>query len=196
MRFWLWSAAGVALLAVLYPLAVAGFGTRALARRLEGAVAAVGLLLAVAGLALLWGALTFLAWKRFPATGFRAVFAASAVATVSAVLAWTFVRLGGRLVSVLFAAPFAVAAVVLPPVTAAVFSPALGALLLPGSTSLAAWLLDNVLVVGDLNAFLRREFELAGLAFVAMWFGLSVPVGWGLGTLVALADLVRPTEDD
>lgn len=194
--FWLWTAAGVALFVVLYPLAVAGFGARYVARRVDRAVATLGLLVVLAVVGVVWGGLTLLAWERFPASGFRAVLAASLVATASAGLGYVFTRVGGRAVTVLVASPFVVAAVVLPPVTAAVFSPTLGSVVLPGSTSLAVWLLDNVLVVADLNAYLRREFRLAGLAFVGMWFGLSVPVGWGLGSLVALANLVRPREDD
>jgi TRAP-type C4-dicarboxylate transport system permease small subunit len=29
-----------------------------------------------------------------------------------------------------------------------------------------------------------------------MWSGLAVPVGWTLGVLVTLANLVRPTDED
>lgn len=190
--FWLWTGLGAALIAVLYPLAVAGFGIRYVARQMDGAAAALGLVVATLLVALVWGGLTLFAWVRFSPTGFRAVLAASVVATASAALAWTFTRVGGRAVTVLVAAPFAVAALVLPPVTAAVFSPTLGALILPGSTSLAVWLLDNVLIVADINVLLRREFRLAGLAFAGMWFAISVPVGWVFGLLVALANAVRP----
>jgi hypothetical protein len=50
-----------------------------------------------------------------------------------------------------------------------------------------------VLYVGGLNTLIRRNFELEGLAYVGMWFGLAVPVGWFIGLVVSLADLVRPS---
>jgi hypothetical protein len=56
-------------------------------------------------------------------------------------------------------------------------------------------LLDNPLDLWGLNTFLREQFTLEGANYVAMWFGLSVPVGWFLGLLVTLADIVRPKGD-
>ncbi|MFB6080033.1 MAG: hypothetical protein ABEJ81_03370 [Haloferacaceae archaeon] len=196
LTFWTWSALGLALIAVVYPIAVVGLWIRYVSRGIDRLAAALGLLAVVAVVAVAWGALTVLAWRRFPAAGFRAVLAASAVATVSAGLAWTFSRLGGRGTTVVLAYPFAVAAVLLPPVTAALFSPTLGGVILPGSTSLAEWLLDNVFVVANLNTLLRRRFDLAGLAFVGMWFSFAVPIGWALGLLVTLANAVRPRSGD
>jgi hypothetical protein len=52
-----------------------------------------------------------------------------------------------------------------------------------------------VLVVGNLNTFFRETFDLEGVLYVAMWFGIAVPVGWFLGTVVTVADLVRPKGD-
>lgn len=196
LTFWAWSLLGVLLIAVVYPVAVVGLWVRYVSRGFDRVAAALGLLAVLLVVALVWGALTALAWVRLPTAGFRAVLVASAVATASAGLAWTFARLGGRVSTVVLAYPFAVAAVLLPPVTAALVSPTLGAVILPGSTSLAEWLLDNVLVVADLDTLLRRRFDLAGLAFVGMWFAFAVPIGWVLGLLVTLANAVRPRDDD
>jgi hypothetical protein len=145
--------------------------------------------------AVVWGLLTLLARIRFSPTGFAAVAAASVVAVISAGLAWLFVRTDGRPVTVLLAYPAAMNAVFLPPVVAALYSPALADVVFPSSTSLAIWLLDNVLVVGNLNTFFRETFDLEGVLYVAMWFGIAVPVGWFLGTVVTVADLVRPKGD-
>lgn len=194
VAFWAWSALGSALIVLAYPFVVIGVWTRYVVRRLDRVTTAVGLLAVVAAAAVAWGALTALAWDRLPAAGFTAVLVASVVATASAGLAWGTARVGGRRVTVLVAYPFAVAALFLPPVTAALFSPTLGAVVLPRSTSLAVWLLDNVLVIGNLNTILRQQFTLSGVAFVGMWFGLAIPVGWGIGLLVALANAVRPRE--
>jgi hypothetical protein len=152
----------------------------------------LGLLAIVAAVAVAWSALTALAWGNLPTSGFKAVFTASVVATASAGLAWGTARAGDRRLTLLAAYPFAVAAIFLPPVTAALFSPALGEVILPRSTSIAAWILDHILAVGDLNAIIRQQFNLSGIAFVAMWSGLAVPIGWGLGLLVMFANAVRP----
>lgn len=195
LAFWLWSALGAALIAVVYPFAVAGFWVRYVARRLNRVATGLGLLVIVAAVGVVWSALTALAWGGLPTSGFIAVLTASVVATISAGFAWATARAGGRRVTLVAAYPFAVAAIFLPPVTAALFSPTLAEVILPRSTSLAEWLLDNLLFVGDLNAIIRRRFDLAGIAFVGMWSGLAVPIGWGLGLLVTFANAVRPRND-
>ncbi|WP_435068808.1 hypothetical protein [Haloplanus sp. C73] len=194
--FWLWSVLGTVLIVAAYPFAVAGFWVRYVTRRLERIATGLGLFVILATVAVVWGALTVLAWGEFSAAGFQAVLIASVVATASAGLAWGTARVGGRPLTLLAAYPFVVAAIFLPPVTAALVSPTLGEIILPRSTSLAAWLLDNVLFVGNLNELIRRQFNLSGLAFVGMWSGLAVPIGWGLGLLVTFANAVRPRRDE
>jgi len=194
IAFWCWSAVGVVLIAASYPFVLLGFWIRYVAHRLDRIVAGLGVLVIVGVVALVWGGLSALAWDRLPTAGFRAVLAASVVATVSVGLCWAFARHRSRALTLVLAYPFGVAAVFLPPVTAALFSPTLGNVVLPGSTSLAAWLLDNVLGVAGLAATIRARFDLAGFAFVGMWFGFAIPIGWGLGLLVRLADAVRPQE--
>lgn len=188
----LWSLVGMLGLLVVYPLAVAGLATRFYVTRFDRTATRLGVLGVLVLFAVVWGALTALARLRFSPEGFVAVGAAGAVATVAALLAVGFSRVDGRPVSVLFAYPLAITAVFLPPVVAALYSPALANVVFPQSTTLAVWLLDNVLAVGGLAAYLRARFDLVGFAYVGMWAGISVPVGWGLGVLVTLADLMRP----
>ncbi|GAD53407.1 hypothetical protein MBEHAL_2167 [Halarchaeum acidiphilum MH1-52-1] len=192
VAYLLWSVIGAVLIAIVYPFAALGFWVRYVGRRIDRIVAGLGVLVIGCVVAVVWGGLTALAWNRLPAAGFRAVLAASVVATVSVGLSWAFARHRSRALTLVLSYPFAVAAVFLPPVTAALYSPTLGNVVLPGSTSFAAWLLDNVLGVGGLGAAIRQQFDLAGFAFVAMWFGFAVPIGWALGLLVTLADAVRP----
>ena len=195
LAFWVWSGLGAVLIAAAYPFAVAGFWARYVTRRLNRIATGLGLVAILAVVGVAWGALTLLAWGQLPASGFAAVLTASVVATISTALAWGTTRAGGRRLTLVAAYPFAVAAIFLPPVTAALFSPTLGEVILPRSTSLAAWLLDNLLVVGDLNTIIRQQFNLSGAAFVGMWAGLAVPIGWGLGLLVTFANAVRPRAD-
>jgi hypothetical protein len=195
LAFWTWSGLGAVLIGAAYPFAVAGFWARYVTGRLNRIATGLGVVALVAVVAVTWGVLTVFAWGQLPASGFKAVLTASVVATVSTALAWGTARTGGRRLTLVAAYPFVVAAICLPPVTAALFSPTLGEVILPRSTSLAVWLLDNVLVVGDLNALIRQEFNLSGVAFVGMWAGLAVPIGWGLGLLVGFANAVRPRDD-
>ena len=94
----------------------------------------------------------------------------------------------------LFAYPFARTAIFLPPVVAALFSKTLAAIVLPNSTALARWLLANALAPIGLAELFSETFDLEGVAYVIMWLAISFPIGWVLGALVTLADLVRPAE--
>lgn len=191
----LWSIIGAPIVGLIYPFVLLGAMLRFGVRGFDSASARLGLVGVVLVSLLVWGALA--AVGRFGmdlrAGGFVALVAAGAVATLSAALALTFKRLGGRAVTVALAYPFGVTAVFLPPVVAALYSPAIADLVLPGSDNLARWLLWNVLDVGGLADYLVENFEREGFAYVIMWFGIAIPVGWVLGLLVTLADLVRPT---
>lgn len=192
VAFWAWSVLGAILISVVYPFAALGFWTRYVTRQIDRLVAGLGVLVIIAAVAVLWGGLTALAWDRLPTAGFRAVLAASVVATASVGLSWMFARHGSRRLTLLLAYPFAVAAIFVPPVTAALFSPTIGDVILSESELFAEWLLNNVIIIGDLSTTIRQQFELAGVAFIAMWFGFAIPVGWTLALLVSLANLIRP----
>ncbi|WP_276300514.1 hypothetical protein [Halorussus lipolyticus] len=187
-----WSAVGTPVVGLLYPLALFGFAARYYTRKIDGTATRLGVVGVVLLSLLVWGGLTALARIRFSTDGFLAVGAAGGVATVAAVLAYLTGTRGGRGTTVLLAYPFAMTALFLPPVVAALYSPTLSEVIFPKSYTLAVWLLDNPLDLWGLNTFLREQFTLEGANYVAMWFGLSVPVGWVLGLLVTLADVVRP----
>lgn len=188
----LWSAVGALMVALLYPLALGGFVARFYSRRIDATAASLGVIGVLVLSLVAWGSLTAFAHVRFSPRGFAAVAAAAGVATVAAVAAIIFARIGGRRTSVVFAYPAAMTALFLPPVVAALFSPTLGRIVLPGSTTVAIWLLDTVFVYGGLDAYFRESYTLEGVAYVAMWFGIAVPVGWFLGIIVTLANVVRP----
>lgn len=196
IKYRLWGAIGVFVIAIIYPLAVAGFATRFYTSRINRSAASLGFLGVILLSIIVWGALTAATYfSRISFEGFIAVGAAGGVATISAVLALLFTRIGGRVTTVLLAYPFGVTAIFLPPVVAALYSPTLAEFVFPRSQTLAIWLLDNVLDIYGLNTLLRTRFDLVGLAYVGMWFALAVPVGWVLGILVSIANLVRPTAE-
>jgi len=191
-----WSAAGVPVIALVYPLVLLGAIVRFQTRRIGRTATSLGLL-GVLGVSLVvWGGLAALA--RFEldliSGGFLAIALAGAVATVSAGLAVGARSVGGRGTTVALAYPFAMTAIFLPPVVAALFSRTLAAVILPNSTAIARWLLTNALAPIGLAELFSRTFELEGVGYVVMWLAISFPIGWVLGLLVTLADLVRPTE--
>jgi len=193
--YFLWAALGTPLVLVAYPLLLLGFATRYYASRLDSAATRLGVLGAVVVAAVVWGALTLVARFQLSFEAFLAVGAASVVAVASAGLAVLFSKVGGRGTSVLLAYPFAMTALFLPPVVAALFTPSLGSVIFPRSEEIAILILDTILAVGGLNEWIRANFTLEGTGYVLMWFGLAVPTGWFLGGLVALADLIRPREE-
>lgn len=192
VRYWAWFVLGAPLVLLLYPFVLAGFAIRFYARGLGGTARRLGLIGVLATVAIAWGVLTTVAFLQLPTGGFLAVAAAAVVATVSAGLAFGFGRVGGRGTTVFLAYPFAMTALFLPPVVAALVTPSLEPYVLDPSYDFAVWLLQNPLAIGGVNEFLWANFELEGVAYAGMWLGIAFPVGWVLGMLVTLADLVRP----
>ncbi len=202
--YYLWAILGGPLVAVAYPLLLVGFATRFYAAKLDSAVTRFGVIGAVIVATLVWGSLTLLAHFQLPTEVMLGIGGASVVAVISAGAAAGFSKLGGRFVSVLFAYPFAMTAIFLPPVVAGLLTPSISSLVLDPSYELAVWILDTFLAVGGVNEALRGAFDLktfgeqwgvAGLGYVLMWLGISVPLGWFLGVLVSLANLIRPKPD-
>ncbi|MFP8888696.1 hypothetical protein ACLI4U_02865 [Natrialbaceae archaeon A-CW2] len=189
----LWSAIGALGLLLVYPLTVIGLATRFYAAKLDSTATRLGIVGATGVALLFWGILTVIAHIQLPWDAFLAVAAASGVATLSTALAATCSKFGGRPLSVALAYPFAMTALFLPPVVAALVTPSLEPHVLEPSYDLAVWLLDTVLVFGDLNTYLRDNYQLEGAAYAGMWLGFSFPLGWFLGVMVALANVVRPT---
>jgi hypothetical protein len=194
-----WYYIGVPVIGILYPIILLGYLVRFQARKLDGTAMRLGTLGVVLLFVLLWGALTVASYFRFGGgsvtEGVIAVGAASLVAILASALAVGFRLLGGRVTTVVFSYPFAMTAIFLPPVVAALYSPEIAETVFPRSRNIARWLLDNPLSFANINTYLRTKYDLQGIAFAGMWFGISVPVGWFLGIIVTLADLVRPKAD-
>jgi len=187
----------VPVVGLLYPLVLVGYFIRAQTQRLNVTAVRLGFVGVVGLFVLLWGALAALARFQFSAQfdpgGVTAVAAASGVAILSSALAYGFWRVGGRVVTVLLAYPLAMTAIFLPPVVAALYSTAVADVVLDQSDSLARWFLFDAPSLFGVQEYLVENFEREGFAYVLMWFGISVPLGWLLGTVVSLANFVRPT---
>lgn len=190
----LWAVVGAPVVAAVYPLYVLGLATRFYARRIDRATASLGFVGVALVSALAWGLLAAATYlSPIASAGLVAVVVAGVVATASAVTSLYVARRAGRVATVALGYPLGVTGIFLPPVVAALYSPTLAGIVFPNSELLAIWILDNVLDVGGLAGFIRARFDLQGLAYVGMWFGLAIPTGWFLGALVALANAVRPS---
>ncbi|RKD94799.1 hypothetical protein [Halopiger aswanensis] len=195
-----WSVLGTIGLLLLYPLTVVGLATRYYAAKLDSTRTRLGIVgvtaLALVGwgaLTLAWGAMSYMEQVDIPLNSVLAVAAASGVATLATALAASCAKFGGRVTTVVLAYPFAMTALFLPPVVAALVTPALEPYVLEPSYAFAAWLLENPLSIGGINEYLWANYSLEGAAYAGMWFGLSFPLGWFFGIVVALANLVRPS---
>ncbi|PSQ45841.1 hypothetical protein BRD17_00535 [Halobacteriales archaeon SW_7_68_16] len=140
---------------------------------------------------LVWGLLTAFVTVLVSTQAGLAVFAASVVAIVFGAAFVGTIRYGTQRLTVLAGYPAGVTTLFLPPVVAALVTPAVGELVLPASTSIAAWLLDTVFARVGLAEPLREGFTLQGAAYLAMWIGISIPIGWLVGLGVVGADYLR-----
>jgi hypothetical protein len=193
----LWSGVGVPIVGLLYPLVLFGYFIRFQTRRLNVTAVRLGFVGVVGLFVLLWGALAVLVRFQFSGAfvenGVVAIVAASGVGILSSALAYGTWRLGGRFTTVLFAYPLAMTAIFLPPVVAGLYSEAVGSVVLSSSDSIQDWLIANSpSAVDSVRDYLIDNFDLEGITYVFLWFGISVPLGWILGIVVTLADFVRP----
>ncbi|MEF8852181.1 MAG: hypothetical protein V5A44_07260 [Haloarculaceae archaeon] len=192
-----WSVIGMAVIAVLYPMALVGVVVRFHARKIEFSIEKVGavgvFLLAV----LVWGGLAALVEFRlnFPADEANAIVAASVVAILATGLALVFRALDGRPVTVLLSYPLGMTAIFLPPLVAALLSDQIAQFTIVYSEEIAVFLQDEVLAEVGLRDYFVRNFDRNGGAYVIMWVAMSVPLGWLLGVMVTLADFIRPKDD-
>ena len=196
IKYRIWGVIGGLVVAIGYPLTLLGYFLRFQTRRIEWTATRLGTIGVLLLTAIAWGALTAVAHVRFSTEGFIAVAAAGIVATVAAVLAFLASQVAGRKTTVFVAYPLGVTAIFLPPVVAALVSPTVVEVL-DVSNTLAEVLIERVepiAVIGDVAVYLRDEFDLIGIAYIAMWVGISIPVGWFLGIVVTLAEVIRPSD--
>jgi hypothetical protein len=191
-----WWLLGVPVVAILYPLALFGVVVRFHARRIDTSVERLGAIGAVLLAVLVWGGLAALVEFRldFPVDEANAIVGASVIAVLATALAVLFRSRGGRAVTVLLAYPCAMTAIFLPPVVAALLSEQVAQVVIPYSDAVARFILGDVLARVGLESFFVENFEREGFAYVVMWVGISAPIGWLLGSMVALADFIRPAE--
>jgi signal transduction histidine kinase len=192
-----WAALGALVVAVLYPLALFGVVVRFHARKIDVSVQKLGAVGVVLLTILVWGGLSALVEFRlqaqFSSREANAIIAASVVAILSSALAVLFRSVGGRITTVVFAYPFGMTAIFLPPVVAALVSDDIAQFSIIYAEEIAELARAQALEPVGLRDEFADRFDMTEFAYVLIWVGISVPLGWLLGTTVALADFIRPT---
>lgn len=87
--------------------------------------------------------------------------------------------------------PLGIGAIVLPIVIAGLISPTFSIPIRVMSERIAILLLDTILAVGGVNAWLRATFDLEGLGYLAFWLVIVVLLGWVVGLAFAGLDRLR-----
>lgn len=197
LAYYLWSFLGLIAVTVIYPFLLTGYFVRYQARTASDTAKRLGFVGVLVFFAVLWGGLTALVAIQsgaFEEGAVRALALASVVAVTSAALSFFFWKIDGRPTTILLAYPFAVTAVFLPPVVAALFWEPLSGLI-EWSDDIAYWVTNEGPDPLGVVSWLEANFERQDEDHVIIWFAASFPVGWALGLLVTLADVVRPREE-
>lgn len=195
----LWYGFGIPVVGVIYPTVLLGYFLRFQTRRVNITAERLGVLGVLGLFILLWGGLSAVVFQFsgiFDAGAVTAILAASGVAVVSAGLSFGFWRLGGRITTILFAYPFAMTALFLPPVVAALFVPALTEAIIDPVDDFISYLVVDVGLdqLGPVD-WLNDRYDRQPHHHAVIWFVVSFPVGWILAIPVTLADLIRPKGD-
>ncbi len=190
----LWYGFGVPVIGILYPLVLLGYFIRYQTRKINVTAARLGFFGVVLLFAVLWGGLTALVYFELQGVledgAVVGIAAASVVAVVASALSFIFWRVGGRFTTVFFAYPFAITALFLPPVVAALFWEPLGEVIIEQGDDLFRWAFQTG--PESITEPLGERFDRTEYHHAIIWFIVSFPVGWVLGFLVTLADLIRP----
>ncbi len=190
----LWSGIGVPVVGVVYPLVLLGYFIRYQTHKINVTASRLGFFGIILLFTLLWGGLTALVYVELQGAledgAVVGIAAASTVAVVSAALSYIFWRLGGRFTTVFLAYPFAMTALFLPPVVAALFYEPLGEVIIGQGDDLFRWMFRTG--PESLTEPLGDRFDRQEHHHAIIWFIISFPVGWVLGILVTLANVIRP----
>lgn len=142
--------------------------------------------------AVVWGCSLVYGAARFGVSGFVALLGASLLAVLSAAIAVLFFLVPGKRKTIGLAYPFALNVIFLPPLIIAYYEPVLS-FIWDYSLVTAGWILDTFLHYYDINAYLRRNYTLTNQFAIAMWFGISYPLGWTLGSSVHIVKSYGPS---
>lgn len=142
----------------------------------------------VAGVTLLfWGISVIYGAFEYGTSGLIALIGASLIAVATGAVATLFYLAPGRVKTVAITHPFAISTLFLPATVIALNEPAFSGFLYD-SALFAEFIINTFLAPIGLETFFRSNFDLNGPSYLVMWFAISFPVGWILGTGSYLID--------
>lgn len=127
------------------------------------------------GISIIYGAFTF------GPSGLMALVGATLIAVMTGAIATLFYLAPGRVKTVAVTYPFIISTVFLPATVIALYEPTFSDLL-DENVIVAVFILDTFFKPIGLAEFFRANFALEGQSHLIMWFAISFPVGWILGT--------------
>lgn len=134
-----------------------------------------------------WGISVVYGAFEYGTSGLVALIGASLIAVVTGAVATLFYLAPGRVKTVALTHPFGVSTVFLPATVIALNEPAFSSFLYD-SALFAEFIIDTFLAPIGLDTFFRTTFDLDGSSYLVMWFAISFPIGWVLGTSSYLFD--------
>lgn len=141
-----------------------------------------------------WGISVVYGAFEYGTSGLVALIGASLIAVVTGAVATLFYLAPGRVKTVALTHPFAISTMFLPATVIALNEPAFSGFLYD-SALFAEFILDTFLEPLGVDTFFRTTFDLKGPSYLVMWFAISFPAGWTLGTSSYLFDkLVEQTK--
>ncbi|QLH82114.1 hypothetical protein [Halosimplex pelagicum] len=133
--------------------------------------------------AVVWGSTLIYGAARFGVSGFISLLGASLIAVLSASIAALFFLVPGKRKTIGLAYPFSLNVVLLPPLIIAYYEPFL-TFVWDYSSYTAIWILDNLLHYYNINSYLRQNYTMTKQGYIIMWFAISYPLGWLLGSSI------------
>lgn len=131
--------------------------------------------------AVFWGISLIYGASQFGTSGFIALLGASTIAILSASIAVLFFLAPGKWKTIGLAYPFTLNVVLLPPLIIAYYEPVFTSVW-SYSTAFAVWILDTLLNYNGINTYLRQNYTMTNGLYILMWFAMSYPAGWVLGS--------------
>lgn len=129
---------------------------------------------------------------RFGVSGFMALVAASVIAVGSASVAVLMFLVPGKGKTIGIGYPFTLNVVLLPPLIIAYYEP-IFSVVWDYSNLTAVWILDTLLNYYGINTYLRQNYTMTNALYILMWFGISYPIGWLLGSSVYASKTYVPS---
>lgn len=189
--YFLWSSVGLTLVIPIYILALMGIFVDIVAKRIKKFVESKGISVSILLLVFLWGFLVILTYFLLGYKTATGVFLSSAVAVLSAVVAYLSYLSNNQRVFLMIGYPAIYTALFLPPITLAVLSPVVGDQILEYSTDITIFMQLKFAKPLGLQELFTENFDLQDQNHIILWFFISIIFGWLTGIIHKASNLLN-----